>query len=185
MKIAFVDTETTDLTGPEILPLDKQPHCYEYYSSLCEWDSCEFKLDQISEIDVLMKPPIPIPDISSKITGIKDEDVAGCKPFSFYAADIRDQLSEADIFVAHNASFDMEIISHEFKRLGLEVPAVGVMCTVEQTEWLKGYRLRLGDLHSELFGEAFEGSHRAKVDVDAMKRCFVELAKRGIIHVPN
>ena len=52
-------------------------------------------------------------------------------------------------------------------------------CTVENTEWLHGHRLSLSALHEELFGEPFSGAHRARTDVAALTRCYLELVKRG------
>jgi len=52
---------------------------------------------------------------------------------------------------------------------------------VQETEWIKGHRLSLSALHEELFGEPFSGAHRARVDVDALTRCFNELRQRGDI----
>jgi DNA polymerase-3 subunit alpha len=41
--------------------------------------------------------------------------------------------------------------------------------------------MKLADLHEFLFGEGFEDAHRAKSDVMATVRCFIELCKRGDI----
>jgi DNA polymerase-3 subunit alpha len=76
----------------------------------------------------------------------------------------------------------MDMLSLEFRRLGMleEVikwPVIRI-CTVEQTEWYKGYRLSLTALYEELFGEPFPDAHRARVDVQALTRVFLELRKR-------
>jgi hypothetical protein len=73
------------------------------------------------------------------------------------------------------------MVDIEAQRLGIELRWPRLVCTVEQTIALKGYRLSLENLHKELFGEPFEGAHRAKADVAALTRCCRELFKRGMI----
>ncbi len=58
---------------------------------------------------------------------------------------------------------------------------VRLICTVESTEHIKGFRLTLTKLHEHLFGEAFPSAHRAENDVRPLTRCFIELYNRGII----
>jgi hypothetical protein len=55
------------------------------------------------------------------------------------------------------------------------------ICTVEQTQHIKGFRLNLSGLHEFLFGEKFSGAHRAKVDVAALVRCSSEMFKREML----
>ena len=75
--------------------------------------------------------------------------------------------------------FDFNMINIEFKRLGLEVSWPEVICTIEATEWLHGYRLSLTSLYQELFDEKFSNAHEAKADVHALGRCYIEMIKRG------
>lgn len=92
-------------------------------------------------------------------------------------------ISQADEVVAHNLSFDLAVVNTEFARITKEpVPwPEARICTVEATEWLKGFRLSLSALHELLFGEPFKGAHRAKVDVQALARCFFELRQKGYV----
>ena len=55
------------------------------------------------------------------------------------------------------------------------------ICTVEHSLHIKGYRLKLAQLHQELLGKGFENAHRAKNDVYALVRCFHALVERGDI----
>jgi hypothetical protein len=76
----------------------------------------------------------------------------------------------------------MEMVDIEFERLGRKAPwPPRKVCTVEATVHLLGYRLSLQNLHKHLFGENFDEAHRAKVDVEALVRCCVELRKREVI----
>jgi len=91
-------------------------------------------------------------------------------------------IGKAQFFTAHNLAYDMEMLEFEFKRLNDTLKGLWnkpLICTVEQTVHLRGIRLSLSALHEYLFNEKFEGAHRAKADVQAQVRCFMELKKRG------
>ena len=57
------------------------------------------------------------------------------------------------------------------------------ICTVEASYHYNNKRMKLQDLHEFLFGEGFTDAHRAKSDVMATVRCFIELVKRGDIEL--
>lgn len=170
------DTETTGLVKNSLVALDQQPRVIEFFGHLVDSETGKV----LDEIEFFCDPGVPIDPIITKITGIKPSDLAGKPPFSAGIARIEAALAQADCVFAHNLSFDMALIDFEFRRVGKQVvwPQRKV-CTVEQTEWMKGHRLKLIDLHTELFGEPFTGAHRARTDVDAMTRCWVELHRKG------
>ena len=176
MKVAIFDTETTDLISNSALKLDKQPHIVEFSGKVIDDETGEI----LAEIDFLCDPGIPMPAESSKITGLKTEDLKGLPSFASRIKEVQDFLDKAEAIVAHNLSYDHAITDFEAKRAGVELkwPSVKI-CTVESTEHLKGFRLNLSSLHELLFGVQFEGSHRAKADVDALVRCYLELKKQG------
>lgn len=172
------DTETTGLTENSLRSLDKQPHIIEFYGCLLDRDT----FTVVGELDLLIKPPIKITPEITKITGITNDMVRDAPRFADVAGSISDLLSKADRKVAHNEAFDHQMLLFEFARLDICVPFPKErICTVEQTEHINGYRMKLTDLHEYLFGTPFKGAHRAKVDVEALTRCYVELIKRGEI----
>lgn len=177
---AFVfDTETSGLIDNHTMPLDKQPEIIEFYGATLDLDTGEV----LDEIDTLIKPRREITDEITKITGIENDDLKDALPFSAHAPRIRRAIGTADAAIAHNLSFDKEMLEIECERLGgieLKWPA-RMICTVEQTIHLKGYRLSLQALHELLFGEPFKEAHRAKTDVQALVKCTVELFRRGEI----
>lgn len=175
--LLFMDYETTGLLKPCVVPLDKQPHSIEYYGCLVDPETLEID----SEFDTLIKPPVTISAEITKITGIKNEMVADAPRFSGVADKIKEQIDKATRVVAHNASYEFEMTTHEFKRLGIDLSLPRFFCTVEQTFHILGFRQKLGDLHEYLFGERFSNSHRAREDVLALLRCYKELKKRGEI----
>lgn len=173
----FNDYETSGLLKPCPVPPEKQPHSIEYYGCLVDAETLEI----VSEFDTLIKPPISISKEITKITGIDNAMVANAPRFAEVADKIEEQFNAASRMVAHNASYEREITTVEFKRLGREIKMPRVFCTVEQSFHILGHRQKLGDLYQYLFEERFSGAHRAKEDVHALLRCYKELVNRGEI----
>lgn len=198
--IAFIfDTETSGLVDNRSLPLAKQPEVIEFFGTTVNLATGEI----LNEYETFIKPQKAITEEITRITGIKNADLETAPTFKEVAPRIRSFiggiLSEAmgEIkqivgaehtsertdtqisCIAHNASFDQEILDIEFERLGEKLVWPPLICTVEATIHLKGFRLNLQGLHEHLFGEQFKGAHRARTDVMALVRCCCELYKRG------
>lgn len=178
-EIALVfDTETTGLIRNGVLPLDRQPEIVEFYGCYVDLESGKI----IKELERVFKPSRKMGDDVIKIHGITNEMVEKAPPFAAFAREIMEFIEGADVVIAHNLSYDLEIVELECcKRLGEAIAWPRKLCTVEQTAHLKGYRLSLTVLHEMLFGEKFPSAHRARHDVIALTRCCVELRKRGLI----
>lgn len=176
MKALIFDCETTGLIKNRLVPLDQQPRIIELFMHLVDNQSGE----TLEELEFFCDPGIQIDSIITRITGIKPEQLRGQPAFRNFAPQVVEMIGKADALVAHNLSFDMAMVENDLKRAGHEAKwNHRLICTVEQTEWIRGHRLNLSALHEELFGEPFAGAHRARVDVDALTRCFLELVKRG------
>lgn len=174
--IALVfDTETTGLIDNRTIKLASQPHVIEFMSQLVDLDGGHVG----SETELLIRPPEPLPEKIVKITGITDEMLVGAPSFSDVATVIRTAIESAPLVIAHNASFDAEMLDIEFDRLGQKIAWPRLICTVEQTVHLRGYRMTLTQLHSFLIGGGHAEAHRARSDVEALVRCIVEMRKRG------
>lgn len=177
MKAFLFDTETTDLIANSVIAERHRPHIIEFYGMTLELKGDEW--EKVGELEFFCKPKVRITDTTTRITGITNEDIKDAKPFSAYADQVKSVIESTDMAVAHNLSYDMAVVDTEFERLKSDVHwQYNNLCTVEATEHLRGHRLRLADLHEELFGEPFEGAHRARTDVEAMGRCFIELWRR-------
>jgi DNA polymerase III epsilon subunit family exonuclease len=177
MKAFVFDTETTGLISNRKLPLDKQPHIIEVFGHIIDLKTGEVS----AEFESLVKPPVALPAIITKITGLTDEKLKDAPPFAKVAAGFRDILGNAPVVIAHNLSFDTEMCEIEYERLGEKIGWPRKICTVEQTIHLRRFRLSMTNLYDELFKEKFEGAHRARQDVAALSRCCVELHRRGMI----
>lgn len=177
MKTMIFDTETTDLTQNIGVPLDKQPDIIEFFGLGLEVND-QNELVEFSTLGQLIKPRKPVTPEITRITNITNVMLSGKEPFKFYAPEIKAYIEGFDQAVAHNAAFDKDIVDFEFGRLQINIKWPELICTVEQTLWIKGYRLKLGGLYQELFGEDFADKHRAENDVRALTRCFIELRRR-------
>lgn len=179
MRHLIFDTETTNLIHNTLQPLGKQPRIIELFGLVLddekEWSEAE-------TFHSYFNPGVPIPAEVTKITGIDNDMVKTSPSFVDRAHDVKDLFDNVDVVVAHNLSYDMQVIDFEFARIQRAfLWPLRKVCTVESTECLKGYRLNLNALHTELFGVGFESAHRAENDVRATARCYVELVKRGEI----
>lgn len=179
MLALIIDTETTGLPQNSSIKLDKQPEVIEYFSAFTNLATGE----RISELNHLIKPSCiqALPAKIIEITGLTDALLADEKPFSSVADSIRDNIEGAITVIAHNASFDKELLDIEFERLGHKLKWPRTICTVEATLHLKGFRLNLAKLYRLLFDEDFKDAHRAAPDVLALERICVELFKRGLL----
>jgi len=175
--LAFIfDCETTGLVKNSLVPLKSQPRVIEFFGQLVD----DLKQKVVDEVEFFCDPGVLLEPIITRITGIKQDDLKGKPKFKEFAPKVAEMIGKADVAVAHNLSFDAALVEFEMDRSDQEFGwKQRMICTVEQTEWMRGHRLKLVDLHEELFGEPFTGAHRARTDVDALTRCYLELRKRG------
>lgn len=172
----ILDTETTGLVDNLTTRFERQPEIVE----LTMIDIDPSSGSAIREFDQLIKPSQPITDEITAMNGIDNSMVENAPDFKSVASAVRDMIESSDSVVAHNAAFDRDMIDLEFAKLGMtKVAWPHVICTVEATVHMTGFRQSLSSLHELLFGTKFEGAHRARADVLALARCVVELKRRG------
>jgi len=177
---AFFDTETTALVKNALVGEKFQPRIIEFFGVLTADDS-EFSI--LERCHFVCNPGIPISKEVTAITGFTDERVKNEPPFGMFMQQVRDFFQKAHFVVAHNLSYDKYVVDYEMRRNNqkpIDWPEWQI-CTVEQTEWIKGYRLSLTGLHEFLFNKAFTGAHSAEHDVLAMHECYKELYRRKMI----
>lgn len=107
-------------------------------------------------------------------------------------------LEQSEYLICHNMEFDKNILGAELLRYEMRGKKVQKICTMQssidfceipfagQRAWLSKQKRsfkwpKLSELHEKLFGKAMEGGHQAGEDVTALKACFFELVKRGVI----
>ena len=177
MRHLIFDTETTGIPKNSLREPDKQPRLIEL--ACATWDDAT---DAVFTFGATFNPGVPIPPEVTKVTGLTDSKVKDSPEFSEQADNVFSLIESVNAVVAHNLSFDKLVLNNEFDRVGKPRPRWprGV-CTVEATEHLNGYRMKLSELHRFLFAEDMQGAHRAEADVEALLKCYRELIKRGEI----
>lgn len=175
----FTDTETTGLLKADAANLNLQPFITEIYAVKLDDD-----LNFVEELDTLVKPPVPIPEHITKITGISDDTVATAPSFIEVYDKLIDLFLGQRVVVGHNIPFDLGVIWCELARHSLQWkfpwPPTWI-CTIEKSMPIENRRLSLKNLYLHATGRPHEGAHRAKVDVAATIECYKFLMKQGLI----
>lgn len=166
------DTETTGLTVHPKAPLDMQPRPIEFAALLTDGEEI------LETFEFIINPEIIIEEVITKITGLTNEDLECNPPFIESVPRLREIFAKADATIAHNHSFDQNIIKYALARENLELsdinyPSINI-CTVEQTLPLFGRRVKLQELYELYFGR-YEQKHRALDDVILLHKVCKEL----------
>jgi DNA polymerase-3 subunit epsilon len=67
---------------------------------------------------------------ATRVHGITAADVAGAPTFAEIAGDVADRIADA-IVVAHNVSFDLRFLTGEYEHIGVAMPEVPRLCTLD------------------------------------------------------
>ncbi len=176
------DTETTGLVVPSANDLTKQPYIAELYVMKVVHRS-DGVIEKIDELETFLKPPVPLSDEITRITGIDNGMVADAPSFAKKYHEIAEFFFGVDRMVAHNLAFDRSMMLYELARLNKQLNftwPIQHVCTVEKSMHIEQRRMSLTKLHDHYFNKDFP-AHRARNDVEAMFRCYKELAKEGAI----
>jgi DNA polymerase III epsilon subunit-like protein len=178
MKVVVFDTETTGLIANRAVRDSALPRIIDFYAALVDLDRDD---PPAREIEHLLDPgeDAEIPEKVTKITGLTLADLRGRPRFLDVATEVRDFMMSGEAVLAHNCSFDREVLQIELDRAGVPIKWPRSICSVEQTMHLRGHRLSLGALHELLFGKPHPDAHRARSDAEATIRIARELRKRG------
>lgn len=177
MRALVFDTETTGLIENRTVRKAMWPEIIEFAGIMIDWDTLEI----LDSYETLIKPSKRLDPKIVEITRITDEMLEGRPHFAEVADEIRSGIETCDLAIAHNCSFDVEMVDMEFERLGRKIRWPRTICTVEQTIAIKGARMKLGDLHEYLFGMRHEDAHRSMPDVRALVRVVQELKRRDLL----
>lgn len=170
MKSLIIDTETTGLIKHPSAQDSVQPQIIEWAGLLYE-DG-----ETLEELDVLINPGCPLPEVITKITGLTDEDLRGARSFVPATEDIVRLFVKADVLIAHNLPFDKGMLELVLKRIdrlnGWPWPPAEICTVAEHTEMF-GYRPKLTQLYEQYMGRPLEQSHRALDDCRALLKICV------------
>lgn len=186
----FFDTETTGLPRnwkAPVTDLSNWPRLVQL-AFLC-YDK---NGNKISGGNYIIKPEgFTIPTDASRIHGISTERAINeGKQLSIVLQNFQSLISQAEVLVAHNMSFDEKIVGAEFLRVCMQnsIPLKRRIYTMESTtnfcalDGPYGYKWpKLSELHYKLFRTGFDEAHNAAVDIEATAKCFWELKRLGKI----
>jgi DNA polymerase III epsilon subunit-like protein len=176
MKHLVFDFETTGLLKPYGSPIYDQPHSIEFFGYILDND---FRKGY--SFGTLLKPPKPISKFIEKHTKINNNMLSNAPTFKDVCSNILGCFEDIDVIVAQNANFDMGVLYYELKRLNLTEfypKRKEIYCTVEQSMWIKGYRLKNDELYNIATGRTLLNAHRAKNDVLATIESYKYLRRK-------
>lgn len=133
----------------------------------------------VHQFSTFINPGVKIPEQITRLTGIKQQDVANEPYFEDVAPVIYGLLTDC-IFVAHNVHFDYQFLLSEFKNCGYTDFRLTGMDTVELSQILLPTEMsyRLSDLAESLHLE-HENPHRADSDAYVTAELFLYLQEKA------
>ena len=185
--IVCFDVETTGL--PPSGRCKSQRELWPHIVQISWVKFCTDTYDLLSLEDIIVTPPIEIPESASAIHGIttqkaRNEGVLIGEALAKFFLDLKD----CDIIVAHNLDFDESMVRVEAERTDLENPLAQVpmkICTMKSN--IKRCKIerrnkagkvyykypRLIELHEHLFGKGEYKLHDALVDCMLCMRSYL------------
>lgn len=119
----------------------------------------------------LVNPLVPIPAEATAIHGITDTMVAGAPTWRQLAPRLIPAFRGADFCGYNIARFDLEVIRHEFQRVGVDTartPDEPIPHILDPyLIWVKQEPRTLSDAVQRFLGRSLDGAHDALVDVEA------------------
>ncbi len=161
--VVAVDTETTGLP---------------WYERLIEIGAVRFRGARvIDRWRMLVDPRRPIPARVTEIHGITDADVAGAPEARVALLEFQ-RFCRGALLIAHNASFDRDILAAEYARAGLTPPPEPLYCTWRFAKHCipDAPRYGLTPLAAHLGLPA--AAHRALPDAELARRVFLAACER-------
>jgi len=185
-----IDCETTGLPknrNASIRDVDNWPRVIQLAWSL--YDETRIAVETAA---CLIRPEgFVVPDDVQRIHGISTERaLSEGRNIGEVLRALALASDKAKVLVAHNLDFDVNVISSEYLRSGLNPPFGGKkrICIMRQSAEFYGVPGKYGfkwpklsQLHMKLFGSDFEEAHDAGADVAACARCFFALKDRSVI----
>ena len=154
-----IDVETTGLSPDD-------DRIIEVAAVKCENDRI------VDSLHSLINPGRRIPSNVTKLTGIKNADVAGAPDMDTVAPELSEFIDNLPL-VAHNANFDIKFIANAFKRAGVSKGMLYIDTLVlARNAFPDMPNHKLSTLINELGLLDHEQEHRAMSDVEATQRLY-------------
>ena len=167
MKTLIFDTETTGIPKHPNSKMNVQPKIIEFAGIIVDETG-----EIIDQMEFTLNPGEKLEAVTTKITGLTDEDLKDSPGFKDVLDELRNFFASADAMLAHNLPFDSTLLELELKRLGVTdfpFPEIKI-CTVQEhaEEW--GRRPKLAELYEYYMKEKLNQTHRALDDVEALAK---------------
>lgn len=114
-----------------------------------------------------INPEMHIPEASSEIHGIYDEDVAECPTFKDVAKDIAKDIEGCDIAGFNSNRFDVPVLVEEFLRVGIDIDLAKRKFIDVQVIYHKLEQRTLSAAYKFYCGKNLEDAHSAEADTRA------------------
>jgi DNA polymerase-3 subunit epsilon len=136
----------------------------------------------------LVKPPKGhgyFRDDFTDIHGLTWFDVQAAPEFTEIATEVLEHLSKADIVVAHNASFDMDVLKQTLTHFGLASPEFDYLCTLGLARriWLELPNHQLNTVAAHISHEF--NHHHAQSDAEAAGRVLLAMMQHADVNTPR
>ena len=118
---------------------------------------------------------------ATEIHGITHERaILEGRPFEDIYVEISTMFAEVPVIVGHNLKFDINCLSSEIWRRGMDLEfmqKITPVCTLKMTKNIYFEPRKLGNLYKELFGRELEGAHDALNDSRAAGEIYAHYLK--------
>ena len=114
-----------------------------------------------------INPEMHIPETSSALHGIYDEDVADCPTFKEIARNLANTIEGCDLAGFNSNRFDIPLLVEEFLRAGVEIDLTRRKFIDVQNIFHKMERRTLSAAYQFYCGKVLEDAHTAMADTQA------------------
>jgi DNA polymerase-3 subunit epsilon len=152
--IVFFDLETTGISAP--------------HDRIVELTAIKVQPDGRRDVwTKRMNPGMPIPKSATEVHGISNEMVAGEPPFSFFAAQLKQFIGDADLAGFGISRLDIPLLEAEFRRAGMEFSRRGRRIVDTQIIYHLREPRNLAAAYKKYCGSELTDAHTSEADVEA------------------